>query len=70
MSILLGRPVCLRDQDSPTAKRIVGSIKTGAMGERYGDPSETSEDMDGEGMTVRCTECNGPSCSLQGSGRG
>ena len=34
--------------NTPTAKRIVGSIKTGAMGERYGDPSEASEDMDAD----------------------
>ena len=45
--------------DTPTAKRIVGSIKTGAMG----------EDIDEEEMTVRCTKCNGLLYSLQGGGR-
>ena len=56
--------------DTPTAKRIVGSInKTSAMGERYGDPSEVSEDMDEEEMTVRCTKCNGLLYSLQGGGK-
>ena len=55
--------------DTPTTKRIVDSIKTGAMGERYGDPSEASEDMDEEEMTVRCTKCNGLLYSLQGGGK-
>ena len=55
--------------DTPTAKRVVGPIKTDTMGESYGGASEVNDDMDEEEMTVRCTKCNGLLYSMQGGGK-
>ena len=58
-----------RDEDTPTAKRIIDSIKTDATGESYGGASEASEYIDEEEMNARCTMCNALLYSLQGGGK-
>ena len=55
--------------DTPTAKRIVDSIKSDAIGQSHGGSSEVSEDMDEEEMNSRCTKCNELLYSLQGGGK-
>jgi hypothetical protein len=45
--------------DTPTAKRIIDSIKVDVTEESNRGANEVSEDMDEEEMNA-CTKCNGP----------
>jgi hypothetical protein len=45
--------------DTPTAKRIIDSIKVDVTEGSYRGANEVGEDMDEEEMNA-CTKCNGP----------